>query len=264
MDRPRIVTTLADPTVAADPGLALLKNRRYLEALEGAGATPIPLNERATPAERAAAFADMNGLLLSGGADIDPARYGEEPAGSRDPEPGRDALEDEAFRAAMAAGVPILGVCRGLQAINVLAGGSLVQHLDGHESVAYPSPAVTRHRLELAGGSRLATILGDSADLEVNSYHHQAITADRLAPGLRIAAVADHAGTGELVEGVESTDPERWLVGVQCHPERTESSPPVFERLWASFVAACADTVSNAEVDRRAASAPTWPSRSAR
>jgi putative glutamine amidotransferase len=183
----------------------------------------------------------MHGLLLSGGADIDPARYGEAPSGARGAEPGRDALEDEAFRTAMAAGVPILGVCRGLQAINVFAGGSLVQHLDGHESAAYPSPAVTRHRLDLTGGSRLATILGGSAELEVNSYHHQAITPERLAPGLRISAVADHAEGGELVEGVESTDPERWLVGVQCHPERTESSPPVFERLWASFVAACAE-----------------------
>jgi putative glutamine amidotransferase len=240
MDRPRIVTTLADPGASSDPAVAELKNRRYLEALERAGATPVPLDERASPAERATAFATMHGLLLSGGADIDPARYGETPSGSRTSEPGRDALEDEAFRAAMTASVPILGVCRGLQAINVFAGGSLVQHLDGHESAAYPSPAVTRHRLELAGGSRLATILGDSDELEVNSYHHQAITADRLAPGLRISAVADHAGSGELVEGVESTDPHRWLVGVQCHPERTESSPPVFERLWVSFVAACA------------------------
>jgi putative glutamine amidotransferase len=183
----------------------------------------------------------MDGLLLSGGADIDPVRYGEAPAGAREVEPGRDALEDEAFRAAMEAKVPILGVCRGLQAINVFAGGSLVQHLDGHESTAYPSPTVTRHRLDLADGSRLAAILGDSSDLEVNSYHHQAITTDRLAPGLRVSALADHADAGELVEGVESTDPDRWLIGVQCHPERTESSPPVFERLWADFVAACAE-----------------------
>jgi putative glutamine amidotransferase len=84
-------------------------------------------------------------------------------------------------------------------------------------------------------------ILGASPDLEVNSYHHQAITADRLAPGLRISAVADHEDAGQLVEAVESTDPHRWLIGVQCHPERTESSPPVFERLWAAFVAACAE-----------------------
>jgi putative glutamine amidotransferase len=200
----------------------------------------VPLDERSTSAQRAAAFATMDGLLLSGGADVDPGRYGEASEGARGTEPGRDALEDEAFAAALGAAVPVLGVCRGLQAINVFAGGSLVQHLDGHESAPYPSPAVTRHRLELSGGSRLASILGDADDLEVNSYHHQAITADRLAPGLRIAAVADHAGAGQLVEGVESSDPDRWLIGVQCHPERTESSPPVFERLWSSFVAACA------------------------
>jgi putative glutamine amidotransferase len=247
MDRPRIVTTLADPASAGDRSVAELKNRLYLEALVRAGATPLPLDERASTADRAAAFAMMEGLLLSGGADIDPARYGEAPAGARGAEPGRDALEDEAFRAAIQAGVPVLGVFRGLQAINVFAGGSLVQHLEGHESTPYPSPDVTRHRLELADGSRLAGILGDSSDLEVNSYHHQAITADRLAPGLRIAAVAEHADAGQLVEGVESTDPDRWLVGIQCHPERTDSSPPVFERLWASFVSACAERAGGTE-----------------
>jgi putative glutamine amidotransferase len=241
VDQPRIVATLANPEISTDPEVAAMKNHRYLEALERAGATPLPLDERDSPARRAEAWAMMDGLLLSGGADVDPARYGEAPAGARAVEPGRDALEDEGYRAALAAGVPILGVCRGLQAINVFAGGSLVQHLDGHESAAYPSPAVTRHRLDLAAGSRLAMILGESSDLEVNSYHHQAITPDRLGPGLRISATADHAGAGDLVEAVESTDPDRWMIGVQCHPERTESSPPVFERLWSAFVAACSE-----------------------
>lgn len=245
MDRPRIVATLANPEASTDADLAAMKNRRYLEALERAGATAVPIDERASPADRAAAWAAMDGLLLSGGADIDPARYSEPESGAHAVQPGRDALEDEAFRAALAAGVPILGVCRGLQAINVFAGGSLVQHLDGHESAPYPSPSVTRHPLDLAAGSRLAVILGESSDLEVNSYHHQAITPDRLAPGLRIAATAVHAGGGELVEAVESSDPDRWLVGVQCHPERTESSPPVFERLWAAFVAACAERATD-------------------
>lgn len=241
--------TLADAESSSDPAVAELKNRLYVEALERAGAIAVPLDERASKAERTTAFATMDGLLLSGGADIDPARYGEAPAGAREAEPGRDALEDEAFRAASDSGVPILGVCRGLQAINVFAGGSLVQHLDGHESAAYPSPAVTRHRLDLTDGSRLAGILGDASDLEVNSYHHQAITAERLAPGLRISAFADHDGVGDLVEGVESTDPDRWLIGVQCHPERTKSSPPVFERLWADFVAACSERSRHAGVE---------------
>lgn len=245
MDRPRIVVTLADAAASADPELATMKNRRYLEALERAGATPVPLDAGAPVAARAAALDRMDGLLLSGGADVDPARYGEPAAGARAVEPERDALEDEAFRAAMAADVPILGVCRGLQAINVFAGGTLVQHLDGHESAPYPSHTVTRHPLELNPGSRLAVILGEASDLEVNSYHHQAITPDRLAPALRIAATASHGGAGDLVEAVESTDPDRWLVGVQCHPERTESSPPVFERLWAAFVAACAERAAD-------------------
>lgn len=250
MQRPTIVATLADPRASADPELAEMKNRRYLEALERAGASPVPLNASASEADRAAAWAAMDGLLLSGGADVDPARYGEPASGSRAIEPERDALEDEGFRAALAAGVPVLGVCRGLQAINVFAGGSLVQHLEGHESEAYPSPAVTRHPLRLASGSRLAVILGDAEDLEVNSYHHQAITPDRLAAGLRVAATADHAGAGELVEAIESTDPDRWLMGVQCHPERTESSPPVFERLWAAFVAACAERSASVATHR--------------
>ena len=244
MDRTCIVVTLANPAASGHPEVAARKNGRYLEALERAGADPLPLDERDSPTRRQEAWAAMDGLLLSGGADIDPARYGEQPSGARSAEPGRDALEDEAYRAAIASGVPVLGVCRGLQAINVFAGGSLVQHLDGHESEPYPSADVLRHPLELTAGSRLAAILGDATDLEVNSYHHQAITADRVAPGLRVSAVAEHAEVGDLVEAVETTDPDRWLVGVQCHPERTESSPPVFERLWQSFVAACADRAS--------------------
>jgi len=245
MDRPRIVVTLANPELSADPTVAALKNDRYLDALERAGATPLPLDDRASASARASAWVAMDGLLLSGGADVDPTRYGEAIDGARAVEPERDALEDEAFRAALAAGVPVLGVCRGLQAINVFAGGSLVQHLDGHESAPYPSPAVTRHRIDLSGGSRLALILGGTDDLDVNSYHHQAITPERLGSGLRIAATAHHPGAGSLVEAVESTDPDRWLVGVQCHPERTESSPPVFERLWAAFVVACADRAAH-------------------
>ena len=120
MNRPRIVVTLANPLAAPDSEVAELKNRRYLEALERAGADPLPLDERDPPDRRAEAFAAMDGLLMSGGADIDPARYGEPADGVRDVEPGRDALEDEAFRAAYDAGVPVLGICRGLQAINVL------------------------------------------------------------------------------------------------------------------------------------------------
>ncbi len=239
MDPPRIVLTVADPTRVADADLARLKNGRYAEALERAGAIPVPLDEGAPHEHRRAAFGSMDGLLLTGGADLDPARYGEHLGGSRGVEVGRDALEAEAYRAATDAGVPVLGICRGMQMLNVLSGGSLVQHLEGHESQPYPSPEVTRHPLGLVPGTRFAMIVGESDGVEVNSYHHQAVTPDRLAPGLRIAATAPHPDAGLLVEAVESVDPDRWLIGVQCHPERTESSPPVLERLWSAFVAAC-------------------------
>jgi putative glutamine amidotransferase len=238
---PHIAVTLSNPEAAADPEVAALKNRRYLEAVERAGATPLPLDERSSAGARTSALARMDGLLITGGADLDPATYGEQSTGSRAPDPGRDALDMEAYRVATARNVPVLGVCRGLQAINAFAGGTLVQHLTDHESATYPSPNVTRHRLDLVAGSRLAVILGEPADLQVNSYHHQAVTAERLAPGLRASATAPHPHVGELVEAVEATDPDRWLIGVQCHPERTESSPPVLERLWAAFVAACRD-----------------------
>jgi putative glutamine amidotransferase len=241
MAAPRIAVTLSNPEAASDPEAAGLKNRRYLEALERAGAMPLPLDERGSAEARTSALAEMDGLLITGGADLDPTIYGETPTGSRAPDPGRDALDMEAYRVATARKVPVLGVCRGLQAINAFAGGTLVQHVGEHESATYPSPNVTRHRLELVSGSRLAVILGEAPDLEVNSYHHQAVTPERIAPGLRASATAPHPEIGDLVEAVEAADPDRWLIGVQCHPERTESSPPVLERLWAAFVAACRD-----------------------
>ncbi|MGH2455557.1 MAG: gamma-glutamyl-gamma-aminobutyrate hydrolase family protein, partial [Candidatus Limnocylindria bacterium] len=185
MGEPSIVVTLSNPERAADPGLAELKNRRYLEALGRAGASAMPIDERTDAATRRAAFAGMQGLLITGGADVAPARYGEPAAGSHPPDPGRDDLDAAAFAAAESAGVPILGICRGLQVVNVLRGGSLAQDVAGHEGDPYPSPAAGQHEVELLPGSRLATILGRPAWLRVNSYHHQAVTAQRLAPGLR-------------------------------------------------------------------------------
>jgi len=248
---PNVVVTLSNPERAASPDIAALKNRRYVEGLERSGARAIPVDERTPPAERQAAYAEMDGLLISGGADLDPALYGETVQGSRDPDHGRDTVDAEAYAAATARSVPVLGVCRGLQAINVFSGGTLVQHLVGHESTPYPDPDVTRHGIDLVAGTRLATILGEADDLRVNSYHHQAVTRGGIAPGLKVSATAPHAGIGDLVEGLEAVDPDRWVVGVQCHPERTESSPPVLERLWAAFIAACAERRS------RAAEAPS-------
>jgi putative glutamine amidotransferase len=239
MDRPRIVVTLTNAERSADRAVADLKNQRYLEAVERAGGVAVRLDDATSAKERAAALASMHGLVISGGADIDPGLYGDELAGARDIDPGRDQLDGEAFRAAQERSLPVLGICRGLQAINVFSGGSLLQHLDGHESRAYPYPA-EQHPIRISGGTRLASILGGADRLLVNTYHHQAVTADRLALPL-IASASAEGPMPELVEALESRDPDRWLVGVQCHPERTESSPIVLERLWAAFVAAATD-----------------------
>ena len=213
--QPRIVITLADVTRTADPVLADDKNELYIAAIRRAGGDPLPLNERSTDDERRQAFAVMDGLLLSGGADIDPARYGQPMDGARDIQPERDQLEVEALAAADAGGLPVLGICRGLQALNAFRGGTLLQHVDGHET---PDPLLTglaRHDLEIRPGTRLAGILlgretdagtaraGTGGDgpapapaprLVVNTYHHQGVPPEGLAPGLVSSGTAEHAG----------------------------------------------------------------------
>lgn len=243
VEPPRIAVTLSSPGRARDPATAAGKNQRYLAAIERHGGIPLPLDEHVPAAVQEETLATMDGLLISGGADLDPALYGATRDGAQPHDPERDRLDAAAFAAAGTRRVPVLGICRGLQAINVFSGGRLVQHVDHHESPTYPDRAAdaTRHVLKVRAGTRLASILDGSRTLEVNSFHHQAVAPDGLAPGLRATGVAPHDG-GDLVEALEAVDTDRWLVGVQCHPERTESTPPEMERLWAAFVAACRST----------------------
>lgn len=235
-----VAVAAADP----DPALQARRNALYADGVRRHGGEPVLLDASTLSAKRAAALAAMDGLLLSGGADLDPTRYGRAPEGARAPEPGRDDLEAEAWAAAAARRVPVLGICRGLQTINVLAGGTLLQHVDGHAGPAWGEGPALVHPIAILPGTWLAAILGgDPADEDpataqaVNSYHHQAVRRGDLAPGLVAAAFAD-SPAGLLVEGLEAPG-SRFVVGVQCHPERTESTPPAFERLWAAFVAAC-------------------------
>jgi putative glutamine amidotransferase len=249
-DRPRIVVTVQSPARAKDEEVAWRKNDRYFEGVQRAGGEPIALDETSSAAERRRAFASMDGLLLSGGADLDPALYGQGPHPTTAVEPARDALELEAWRAARERNLPVLGICRGFQAINVFSGGSLLQDLDGHTSPAYPAPEAHSHELRLDPACRLARILGSdepAAELEVNTYHHQAVRPEDLAPGLRAAGLSPHED-GELVEALETADPDAWIIGVQSHPERTEFTPPIFERLWRAFVAA-AESSARARAD---------------
>jgi putative glutamine amidotransferase len=232
--RPHILVTEHGPDQAAREEPTWSTFDRYLDAVRRAGGEPVAIDPTATPEARDTAFTAMDGLLLTGGVDLDPALYGADPHPAVVVELERDELERAAWDAARSRGLPILGVCRGLQAINVFSGGSLLQHLDGHDS---PTDAPQAHELRLEPTSRLATILGGGEPLlatTVNSYHHQGVRSADLAPELVASGIAPHAD-GDLVESLEAADRADWLIGVQCHPERPEIGPE-FERLWRAFV----------------------------
>jgi putative glutamine amidotransferase len=198
----------------------------YMRAIEAAGGMPVVLPALGD----AAAYVDrLDGICLSGGPDLDPDAYG---AGERHPElgptePGLDAFELELARAADERGLPLLGICRGAQALNVARGGTLNQHLPGHRQ-SEPATATT-HSVLVEPETQLAALLGTDL-LRVNSFHHQAV--DRLGGGLRAVA---HAADG-TVEGIEAPG-TRFVIGVQWHVEGLVAQPRhrvLFEALVAA------------------------------
>lgn len=175
---------------------------------------------------------DVQGLLLTGGVDVDPRLYGERrgPYSER-PNRQRDAHELGLLRQALERGLPLLAICRGHQLLNVALGGRLLQHVDGHRADEEGNSAW--HQVRIAPGSRLAAVYGANQPLRVNSRHHQAVTPERLASCLRPAALSPDG----LVEAAEVKG-HPWAVSVQWHPERPEMRPQSLE-LFAAFVAAC-------------------------
>jgi putative glutamine amidotransferase len=235
---PRIVVTLAVAARQSEPALATRKNELYAAAVARHGAEPLLIDAATEAGARATAFATMDGLLFAGGTDLDPARYGRPSQGSRSIEPDRDALEAEAWSVAQARTLPVLGICRGFQAINAFSGGTLLQHVDGHAGPPFGKGPPATHPVRVAPGTRLARILFPTnpggGTLRVNSYHHQAVRRAELAPGL-IACAWASSPAGDLIEGLEAAD-GRFVFGVQCHPERTDSTPAAFDRLFRVFV----------------------------
>jgi gamma-glutamyl-gamma-aminobutyrate hydrolase PuuD len=198
----------------------------YVRAVERAGGLPVLVPP---VGDLDAILGRLDGLLLPGGGDIDPAEYGETVQGSEPPNAQLDALELGAARWAIERDLPTLGICRGQQIVNVAFGGSLIQHIDGH---APAGPRDTLHHpMRVAPDSRLAIALG-TTDVQVNSHHHQAVK--RLGEGL-VAVAWAHDGT---IEGVEA--PHRtWLLAVQFHPEDLVGRHPASERLFDAFITAC-------------------------
>lgn len=221
MKRPRIglsISQLTDPALGRPyEGTA----RYYARAIWQAGGTPLLLP--LIPEAAGEVAATLDGLLLTGGVDMAPRYYGEEPEeqlGAVDDL--RDEAEEALYRAVRARGLPVLGICRGLQVINVLEGGSLRQHLDGHNQ-GQPYDALT-HAVTFEGNGLLAG--HHPGELRVNSHHHQAVKA--VAPGLKVAARSQDG----LVEALEGDG----VLAVQWHPELTFESAPETKGAFSAFL----------------------------
>ncbi|TAN34717.1 gamma-glutamyl-gamma-aminobutyrate hydrolase family protein [bacterium] len=194
----------------------------YRRAVEAAGAEPVEL----PPGTQS--LPELDGLLLPGGWDVDPSFYGETPGEQVGPiDHELDETELRLFRQAREQELPVLGICRGQQVINVAMGGSLVQHLEDHD-VRDHGRSHLAHTIEVDPGSELGRAAGEHR-IRVNSLHHQAIR--NLAPGLQQTA----RGEDGTVEAVESDD--GLIVAVQCHPEELTTDMPWARRLFERFVA---------------------------
>ena len=190
-------------------------NTTYVRALEAAGLVPLAVPTILAPDRAAAALGGVRGLVLTGGEDVEPARYGAAPhprLGEVDP--ARDAAELALIAAARARRLPILAICRGIQILNVALGGTLYQDLDSERPGPVPHAGETSHHaVRVEPGSLLERTLG-ARSATVNSRHHQAIRD--LAPGLRAVAWAEDG----VIEGAELADASApWTLAVQWHPE---------------------------------------------
>jgi putative glutamine amidotransferase len=194
----------------------------YLHAIESAGAEPVvirPIKSEMEPGDAQQILSGVDGLLMPGGWDVDPARYGEaRDAADDEVDASLDQTEIALVRGAVIASVPVFGICRGQQVINVALGGSLLQHVDGHDMHGQPRN-VLAHGIDIDPESELAHVISESA-LMVNSLHHQAVK--ELAPGLRATARSSDG----VVEALESADGA--VLAVQCHPEEL-----INDQIWA-------------------------------
>lgn len=186
----------------------------YARCVLAAGGLPVHLPLDVDPRDL---LDRLDGLVLTGGADVDPARYGAENTASK-VDPQRDEIEFALFEGALARELPVLGICRGMQVINVHRGGTLDQHVPAHERYDV-DPAARIHSASVEAGTALHELYGDTA--AINSLHHQRL-AD-LGDGVRPVAW-DRDGTIEAIE-LEDVD----VVAVQWHPEMLDGHEPVFD-----------------------------------
>jgi len=213
-------------------------NQAYVDALLAARATPLPVPCLDDDERVIALLERADGLLVTGGPDFDPRAYGEQPhAKLGSISPARDHLDRVAIGYALERpDLPVLAICRGIQSLNVVAGGSLIQ------DVASQVPGALKHNqsapgwygthdVEVTEASRLREVFG-TAQMSVNSFHHQAVR--EAAPGFEVSARTDDG----VVEAIERGD-GAFCVGVQFHPELMAPRDPRIAALFGAFIAAC-------------------------
>jgi putative glutamine amidotransferase len=219
----------------------------YVTAIRDSGGRPVLLPPGGDAAEAEATVAVLDGVVIAGGGDIDPAIYGAAKHPKTDVNaPDRDAWELAVADAAIRLNVPLLGICRGMQVLNVACGGTLHQHvpeLVGHADHSGPADGFGLHRVRVTTGSTIISVLPGGEYFRVPTHHHQAV--DRVGDGLLAVAWADDG----VIEAVESANPDDFVVGVQWHPEQGDDP-----RLFTALVMA-AETHSSSE--RAVESLPT-------
>ena len=206
--------------------------RRYIKVMESAGAdVRVLMPNDHTGMDAHELMRDAGGLLLSGGPDIDPELYGEEANPKADLKLNRplDDLELRVLEYALTKDMPVLAICRGMQLLNVAFGGRLIQDLPGHNSKKSDGGWESAyHTIYIAPGSKAAPVIGMAGLFKVNSLHHQGLREAQRAPRLMTTAYEVDDG---LIEGLESPE-HSWVIGLQCHPERQEEVPNLFNNLF--------------------------------
>lgn len=205
----------------------LKKAEPYAAALRLVGLEPVLVS-----AEDARSLVGLDGLLLTGGRDVDPKRYGQDPVRETEPpNPARDRMEIGLLGEALDRDLPVLGICRGFQLFNVYHGGTLVQHLKGdpHRTLQRPKDrSKPMHAVSVAPDTRLAAIFG-AGQHPVNSRHHQAV--DKVGAHLRVSA---KAVPDNIIEGLELPEKE-FAVAVQWHPEDQVPGDEAQVKLFRAF-----------------------------
>lgn len=228
--RPCVAVTLGR---MVDRPFTFRVNESYVQPLVAAGLVPLGLLPAAGADAVAQLLAGADGVLLPGGVDVNPSRYGQRVLPTSRIDDDTDELELDVIAEARRRRMPVLAICRGAQVLNVALGGSLIQHLTGEIIDHQPKVPLERlvHDIRIAPGSVLHGVMGQS-NVAVNSCHHQAI--GDVGAGLRAVAWAEDG----VIEAVESDDPGWWAVGVQYHPELLGAGS-VHAELFSAFAKAC-------------------------